>query len=292
MEPVKCPKCGAIGNKLKNVRFMNFCGICSSEGVFYDDKLRVYRYEQNGKLRRIGRPGVFDEPTKGELEGLNITEVADKYGVPKVTAKEWLKKHGLLKPDEKEVQEDMAFGDKAKHAMEVLPKDKFEQFLSAGKTDMEIASETNLELWLVKKIKKKYGLVITGRKGKQKKVEQQTTEPLTDPLQKLDELKQLAQVRDAAEPGPTQPTNQDDSQDGTEEEADLLRQQKEAAEKEQAGWIVRDPEKDHQFKTEEEAVNHILNNYSLNNVKNVMLLKVVPFVLQAKVITAGTVVNE
>jgi len=63
---VKCPKCGAQGNKLKNVRFMNFCSNCADGGLFYDDKSQVYddksqvyRYDERGTLRKIGRPGVL-----------------------------------------------------------------------------------------------------------------------------------------------------------------------------------------------------------------------------------------
>jgi len=99
----------------------------------------------------------------GEKEG--PAAAARQTGVPSSTVRDWLslkrrKEKSLTIGKSEEGKENMAGGKKIDRARDVLPKEKFEEHLKAGKTDKEIAEETGLELWQVKKLKKVYKLTV------------------------------------------------------------------------------------------------------------------------------------
>jgi len=75
----------------------------------------------------------------------------------------------------KEAEFKMAYGDKMKHAREVLPKEKFEQFLAENKSDSSIAADTGLDLWQIKKLKSHYGLVDESKNTRKRKLSSKTT---------------------------------------------------------------------------------------------------------------------
>ncbi len=75
----------------------------------------------------------------------------------------------------KEAEFKMAYGDKMKHAREVLPKEKFEQFLAEGASESFIATVTGLDLWQVRKLKSSYGLVNGSKSPRKRKLSSKTT---------------------------------------------------------------------------------------------------------------------
>jgi len=158
MESVKCPKCGAMGNRLSKIKVMFLCPNCLTQ---YDYKSNIFVVTPNGRLIKESRL-------------------------------------------QKEADNDMAYGDKMKHAQEVLSKEKFEEYLKAGKTDPEVAGETGLELWQVKKLKKTYKLTGEPKNKKLKKKDEPVhKEPpaVEDPLKRIQELKDAAaQISQAPQP--------------------------------------------------------------------------------------------
>lgn len=67
--------------------------------------------------------------------------------------------------------------------------------------------------------------------------------------------------------------------------SELLQGLKNTPEPRKEIWIVTDPEQDHYCHSEAEAINHILNNYSLTQAQKVTLFKVIPFRMKAQVVT-------
>ncbi len=162
--PVKCPKCGTLGNRLTKIKVMFFCPNCLTH---YDYKGNIFVVTPNGRLIKESR----------------LLQSKQKFV-----------------PEGKEVKENMAFGDKAKYAREVLPKEKFEQFLKDGKTDQKIALETGLEVWQVKKLKREYKLV--GDKRGCKKIKPDVPAEISDTnpenaLNRLQALKEANAAREA-----------------------------------------------------------------------------------------------
>ncbi|MFZ3171947.1 MAG: hypothetical protein WA118_08210 [Carboxydocellales bacterium] len=153
---IKCPKCGAIGNILKNIRLMRYCQACP-DGTFYDHKGQIYEYDAAGNLRKVTGLSVVQKPSKDVLEGLSLSEITKVFGTTLTIAKTWLVEYGIYEPknvkafvkkDDKEATEDMTLTEKpSKAELESLIQ-KFNGSINSIAKDKKV-SWGSVRKWLI-----------------------------------------------------------------------------------------------------------------------------------------------
>lgn len=123
------------------------------------------KVEHKQYRRRLDKESLA-EMLRDETAGI----VARKNMIPKKQVLTLCEKYGLELDENGRLAEgvdDLARGDKLKAAKEKLPKAEFGEYIAQGLTNTEIAEKTNIELWLVKRLRQKYNLTgITGKRNR------------------------------------------------------------------------------------------------------------------------------